>query len=65
MTSYTITTETEADAIDIAKRRAADDGLRVLRVGRSYRGTLTGTWVVYLRVEVATWVVYLRVEVAR
>lgn len=52
MTSYLVTAETELDAIDIAKRHAADDGLRVLAVGRRYRGTLTGTFVVWLRVEV-------------
>lgn len=52
MTSYTVTAVLELDAIDMAKRRAADDGLRVVRAGRVYRGTIPGTWVVWLAVEV-------------
>ena len=51
MTSYTVPVALELDAIDMAKRRAADDGLRVLSVGRVFRGVISGTWTVYLRVE--------------
>lgn len=53
MTSYTVMAANEQDAIDIAKRRARDDGLVVLGVGRRFRGVILGSWVVWVRVEAA------------
>ena len=50
MTSYSVRAANEQDAIDIAKRRAADDGLTVLAVGRVFRGVMPGMWTVYVRV---------------
>lgn len=51
MTSYTVHAYTEQDAVDMARRRAEADGLRVLAVGRRFRGVIPGTWTVYVRVE--------------
>ena len=50
MTSYSVRAANEQDAVDIAKRRAADDGLTVVATGRVFRGVMPGTWTVYLRV---------------